>query len=115
MSITSVHLAINRHLRSATIKGLVSESFVDGENVQTYAADVIKELAVFPLSNRDLRYLPEGEYTAQDRKFYELGEGTIKDKSEIEFDGIRYIVDGGTQRNFEGGFTTYVGKRIDTG
>ena len=112
MSITSVHLAINRYLRTVTVKEFVSESFVAGENVQVYAADTNKELAIFPLSNRDLKYLPEGEYTVQDKKIYEIGSGTISDKSEITFDGSRYIIDGGTRRDFEGGFTTYIGKRV---
>lgn len=112
MSVTNVHIAINRHLRTMTVDVFQSESFVDGENTQVFSTGVNKTLAIFPLSNRDLQFLPDGVYTFQDKKIYEIGAGTLTDKSIVNFDGSRYIVDGGTKRNFEGGFTTYIGKRV---
>lgn len=112
MSITQVHKAINRHLRTMTVDVFQSESYVNGEQVAVYATGVSKTLAVFPLSNRDMQFLPDGAYTFQDRKIYELGTGTLIDKSILNFDGDKYLIKGGTKRNFEGGFTTYMSKRI---
>jgi hypothetical protein len=112
MSITNVHLAINRHLRDLVVEIPQSESYVDGELVVVSITGVNKELAIFPLSRRDLEFLPEGEYTFQDKKIYEIGSGTVEDKSIVTFDNSKYLVDGGTRRNFEGGFTTYIAKRI---
>lgn len=110
--ITNVHIAIRRHLRTVTVKSLTGESFVDGEYSPNYATGVNIKMAVFPIGRRDANFFGEGHYTFQDKKFYELGAGTIQDKSEITFDDERYLVDGGTQRNYAGGFTTYFGKRI---
>lgn len=113
MSITNVHVAIIRHLRAVTVDHFVSENYIDGENVQVYATGVSHELAIFPLSNRDLKYLPEGVYTFQDKKIYEIGaSGTLRDKGIIHFDNDRFLIDGGTRRGFEGGFITYLAKRI---
>jgi len=110
--ITNVHIAIRRHLQTVTVKSLISESFVDGEYTPVYATGVNVQLAGFPIGRKDLNFFGDGVYTFQDRKFYEIGAGTLKDKSEITFDGDRYLIDGGTKRNREGGFTTYFGKRI---
>lgn len=112
MSITNVHTAIVRHLRTMTVDVYQSEGYVSGENVQVFSTGVSKTLAVFPLSNRDISYLPDGAYTFQDRKIYEIGAGTLTDKSILNFDSSRYLIDGGTRRNFEGGYTTYLAKRI---
>lgn len=111
--ITNVHIAIRRHLRTMTVKSKTGESFVDGEYTPVYATGVSINLAAFPIGRRDANFFSDGVYTFQDRKFYEIGNGTLQDKSEISFDGNRYLIDGGTKRNFEGGFTTYFGKRID--
>ena len=110
--VTNVHIAIRRLLRTVTIKSFQSESFVNGEYTPVYATGVSVQMAVFPIGRRDANFFSDGEYTFQDRKFYEIGAGTINDKSEITFDGEHYLVDGGTKMNFEGGFTTYFGKRI---
>lgn len=110
--ITNVHIAIRRHLQTITVKSLTGESFVDGEFTPVYATGVSVEMAVFPIGRRDASFFGEGVFTFQDRKFYEIGAGTINDKSEITFDDNRYLVDGGNKRNHAGGFTTYYGKRI---
>jgi hypothetical protein len=112
MSVTNVHRAINRHLQNVTIDVFLSESFVNGERVENFSTGVVKKLAVFPLNNRDLFYLDSGVYTFQDKKIFEIGAGTLTDKSIMTHEGSRYIVDGGTKRNFEGGFTSYISKRI---
>jgi len=110
--ITNVHIAIRRHLQTVEVKSFISESFVDGEYTPVYATGVNVQLAVFPIGRRDLNFFGDGVYTFQDRKFYEIGAGTINDKSEATYNGDRYLLEGGERRNREGGFTTYFGKRI---
>jgi len=112
MSITQVHIAIVRHLRPVTVDLPVSGAYVDGEYVKIESTGVSKELAIFPMNRRDLQFLEPGVYTFQDKKIYEIGSGTIPDQGIIHFDSSRYKIDGGTRRNFEGGFTTYLAKRI---
>lgn len=112
MSITNVHIAIKKHLQTITVDTFIGESFVDGEYIPQYVTGVSMQLASFPITRRDLDFFPQGEYTFQDRRFYEIGAGTIQDKSVIMFGGDKYLVDGGTMRNFAGGFTTYLTKRI---
>jgi|GEM_PF-2542765 len=112
MSITNVHIAITRHLRTVSVDVFQSESYVNGEYTPVYISGVNKSLGIFPITRRDLQFLSDGQYTFQDRKFYEIGSGTLTDKSIITYDNSRYKIDGGTRRNFEGGFTTYLGKRI---
>jgi len=110
--ITNVHIAINRHLQSVTVDRYHTESYVDGELTPVYVTGVSVDVAVFPIGRRDLDFFPEGTYTFQDKKFYQVTSGTITDKSIITVGDDRYKVDGGTIRIFEGGYVTYFGKRI---
>ena len=111
MSITSVYISIKRHLRNLVVTNIVSEGYVSGELTKVTASGTVSA-AIFPLTNRDLRYFPEGAFTFQDKKIFEVGSGTITDKAIVTFDSSDYLVDGGTKRNFEGMFTTYMAKRI---
>jgi hypothetical protein len=105
--------ALLRYMQDCTVKSLESEGYTDGEYTPVYATGISVRLAVFPLTPRDLKFLGEGQFTMQDMKFYEVGEGTITDKSEITFNDNKYLVNGGSNRFFHGGFTSYIGKRID--
>lgn len=111
--ITQVFKAIERHLRPLNVDIFRNESFDSyGEVTQVFATGTIKELAIFPLGYRDLKYLGDGSYTFQDKKIFEVGSGTVSDKSIVHFDNDKYLIDGGTRRNHEGGFTTYIARRI---
>jgi len=108
--ITSVYTSIIKHLVPVTVQHH-SESVVDGEYVETFVSGTV-ELGVFPLSMKDLRYDTNGTYTLQDRKFYELGSGTVAKKSIIQLTDGDYRIDQWSNRNFDGGFTMYIGKKI---
>lgn len=115
--ITHVNKAIRKFLQPVLVDLFSSESFDGaGELTQVYETGVSVKLALFPLSNRDLKYLPEGQFTNQDLKIYEVGAGTLTDKSIINYSDNKYLVNGGSQRDFEGGFTSYIAKRkkVDT-
>jgi len=107
--ITSVYQAIIKHLQSVTVN-THSERFVEGEYIETTASGT-KQLAIFPMTLQDLRFDPNGVYTLQDKKFYELGSGTVNLKSTVSLSDGTYMIDQLANRNFDGGFTVYIGKR----
>ncbi len=110
--ITHVNKSIRKFLQPVLVNLFESESFDSaGELTQIYETGVSVELALFPLGNRELKYLPEGQFTNQDLKVYEIGAGTLTDKSIINYNEKEYLVNGGTQRDLEGGFTSYLAKR----
>jgi hypothetical protein len=114
MSLTAVHSAIVRHLRDVTVTPLGTEETIGGENVRVAGTPATMSLAVFPLSDRELKFLPEGVYRKQDVKLYEIGGPSIDLKSTVVVpDGDTYLVNDYADRNFEGGFTKYLCKRID--
>lgn len=112
MSLTTVDKAIVRHLRSLEVTKLESEGYIDGENTRVFSTPSNIDLATFPLTDKDLRFLPEGVYTVQDRKFYEIGSGTIPLKSQVVFGGSKFEIKSFSDRSFEGNFTKYFAKRI---
>jgi hypothetical protein len=110
--ITQVFKAIVKHLRPVQVRKFVSENYVKGENVRTFATPETIQLACFPITEKDLKFAPEGVYTIEDRKFYEIGSGTIPAKSEIIFNNERYEIKSFSDRSFDGNFTKYMAKKI---
>jgi len=108
--ITNVYTAIVKHLQTVTISN-VTESVVDGEYVETVVTGT-KQLGIFPLTMKDLNYTPEGAYTLQDKKLYEIGSGTIAKKSILNLSDGNYRIDEWSDRSFDGNFTMYIAKRI---
>jgi hypothetical protein len=105
---------ISGFLRDVTVDVFSSESFnPSGILTQTYVTGVAKKLALFPMTFKDLQMAGVGNYTMQDKKFYEIGSASITLKSIIYYDSEKYFIDGASDRNFEGRFTMYMGKKID--
>jgi len=107
--ITSVYTSIIKHLQTLTIER-ASGVFSMGEYVETTVSGTI-ELGVFPLTWKQLRYLPEGAYNHQDRKFYELGSGTLEKDDIILYQDDRFRIAELTDRNFDGGYAAFLGKK----
>jgi len=107
--ITNVYTAILKHLRTVDVM-TVSGTFVSGEwtEIKTTAT---KQLAIFPLTYKQLRYLPEGAYDYQDRKIYEIGSGTLEKDDIIIFQNDYFRITELTDRDFDGGYAAYLGKR----
>jgi len=110
--ITQVYKSIIKHLQPIAVKRFISEEYIDGENTRVFATSENYNLATFPMTDKDLRFAPEGVYTFEDRKFYQIGSGTIPMKSEITFSGSLYEVKSFSDRSFDGNFTKYFGKKI---
>lgn len=70
-----------------------------------------KTLAIFPLTFQDLRNLPDGQYTTEDIKIYEVGTPTIPTESVVKYNGKSYRVMMVSDRNKDGGFSMYVAKK----
>lgn len=107
--ITAVYSAIIKHLQTFTVE-TESGVYVDGDYVETLTATTV-DLASFPLTFKDLRMVPEGAYTAEDRKFFEIGEPTLNVHDVVISGSDRYRIMQITNRNNDGGFSAYIGKR----
>lgn len=113
MSLTSVYSALNRHLRTVTVTPPGTETRIGGEPVRVAGTPVEMSLAVLPLTDKELRHLPEGTYTKQDVKLYEIGGRTIQSRSTVETpDGDLFTVNDYVDRSFEGNFSKYLCKRL---
>lgn len=109
--ITNVHKSIVKHLRPHIKKGVSSGAYVNGEYVETLSASGVISLASFPLTFQQLRYLPEGAYNTQDRKFFEIGSGSLKKDDIILCDYGTFRINELSDRDFDGGYTVYLSKR----
>jgi len=109
--ITTAYKALLKRLRTVTVY-LHSESFVDGEYVEAVSSSGTYKMAIIPITADQLKYLPEGVYNTQDKKFYEVGNGAIPEKSTIQITaGDVYRVKEINNRYLDGGFTVYFGKK----
>ncbi len=109
--ITNAYRALLKRLRTVTVY-VHSESFIDGEYVETISSSGTYQMAIIPITAKQLKYLPEGVYDTQDKKFYQIGDGTITAKSTIQItaDDV-YRVKEINNRYLDGGFTVYFGKK----
>lgn len=112
MAITSVYRAIRRHLRTVSVSVYSSGTYVEGEWQESITASQDMSLAVFPITERELKFLPEGAYSSQDRSVYEIGGPGITLKSTMEFDGAVYLFDRVSDRDHDGGYTKYICRRV---
>lgn len=108
--ITTAYKALLKRLRTVTVYSY-SESFVEGEWIEVLSSSGTYNVAIIPITAQQLKYLPEGVYDTQDKKFYAIGSGTITEKSIIRISGEDYRVKEINDRYHDGGFTVYFGKR----
>jgi hypothetical protein len=105
---------ISGFLRDVTVNLFEGETY-NGSGIltTTYSSGTAKRLAIFPITFKDVQNASEGGYTMQDKKFYEIGSPSIPLKSIINFESEQYLTDQISDRNFEGNFSMYIGKKID--
>jgi hypothetical protein len=113
MSLTGVSSALVRHQRSVSWVKVGAETFVKGKLTRAASVTATIQLAHFPLSARDLKFQEQGTYTAQDRKFYQIG-GThaISEKDELVLGSEKFSVMQVTDRISDGGYIVYLAKRV---
>jgi len=110
--IEMLQAVIQEHVQSYVVDLYTGETMADGRVQEGIQQQVAKDLAIFRLRYRDLMALPQGQYTSEDVKAYELGNGTIPIESVITFEGSKFRVDQVSDRNKDGGFTMYIAKKI---
>ncbi len=111
MSITSVYKSIIPFLRDVSYY-TVSQSTSEGDLTETLNTAVTIQLACFPITFKDLKYLPEGAYDLQDYKFYKVGSDLLALNSIVEFNSMQYRITSLEDRSFDGNFSRYFGKSI---
>lgn len=105
---------ISGFLRDVTVNLFEDETYNDSGILTTaYSSGTTKKLAVFLMNFKDIQNAGEGGYTSQDKKFYEIGSPSIPLKSIINFGSEKYLTDQISDRDFEGNFSMYIGKKID--
>lgn len=107
--ITGVYQSIIKHLKSCTVE-TASGVYVDGEFVETLTESIV-DLAPFPVTWKDLKFMTDGAYTTQDKKFYELGSPSLAVHDVVILGVDRFKIMQSTDRNDDGGFSIYLGKR----
>jgi hypothetical protein len=88
------------------------ETEVNGELTPGNQLETTKTLAVFKLTFRDLQASPEGQWTMEDVKVYELGDPTIPMESVLAIGTKRYRFTMLSDRDKDGGFSMYWAKKI---
>jgi len=81
------------------------------------APNPVKEettMCVLPVTAITMKMMPEGSYTAGDKRFYHTGPRRYDFKDVFISENNTYEVRDIQDRNFEGGFTVYFAKRIVT-
>lgn len=112
--ITSVYRAFSRLKQDIYCSGII-QTWIDGENVETYTDEGSRSVAVLPLSSEFLKYQTEGVYTHKDVRVFEeidlkpLPLRSIFWKSDLTMYRINEIDD----RGFEGGYRRYLAKKIE--
>ncbi|MCH1910653.1 hypothetical protein L9Z41_16845 [Leptospira noguchii] len=83
-----------------------------GESIREFATGIPLTWPVTTISSKQLYVLPDGQYTSEDRNFYQIGKAIqVNVGDEFEFEGVRYIVSITKDLNFEAGFVRYVCKK----
>lgn len=108
--------ALDRHLRSVTVKTYTGETVATtGEAADTAMTSSTSDFAIIPISQKELQVLPEGLYDKFDRKFYSKTLYDIPNESVFEVDSQKFKVMSRDDRSYEGGFCVYYTKRIRQG
>jgi len=91
--------------RKVTVTVYAEGQYVDGE-WRDGAADepLTRSMIVIPITPAQSKQLPEGSYTAQDKKFYHRSRELFTDGSLFECEGVAYQVGDITDRRREGGY-----------
>lgn len=101
-------------VRQVSVTAYADGEYVDGEWVNGSAeGPVVCKMIEIPITPAQLRSLPEGRYTAEDKKLYHepLSGPLFPAGTLFEFDSVQYEVRDITDRRLLGGFVIYYVKR----
>ena len=114
MSITSTYRAFARLKQTVHCSGII-QTWVGSENVETYQSGVVRLVAVLSMTSEFLQYQKEAVYSHGDVKIWEdIAYPELPLRSlVIKSDNSIYRINELNNRGFEGGFRTYLAKKIE--
>lgn len=102
---------VRRRLRAYVVRLNTGDIESNGRVTESNQLETTVQLAIFPMSFQDLKNFPEGQYTTEDIKIYEVGAPTITEESVVVFNNKQYRVMMISDRDKDGGFSMYVAKK----
>jgi hypothetical protein len=105
--------AIEARAKTHTVKTISDEGTVVDGIPQKTVTESVAVLFLVPIGMRELQSRPEGGFTSQDKKAYEVGSPTLKENEIIVDNGVEYTIREVVYRP-EGGFTMYMAKKERT-
>lgn len=110
----NVTKAIERHLRAVTCKKYTGETIAtNGEATDSAYTPSSKQMAVLPISSKELQTLPDGLYDKFDRKAYTMDTSDIlPNESVLETDFGKFKIMSQDNRYYEAGFIVYYCKKV---
>ena len=103
---------IAKRTETLTISIWLGDSYIKGVLQQGSVTSQSRELAVFPMNDRDLQAFPEGMYSTEDLKCYQVGAVNIPLKSTMVYtNGKTYEFVALSDRNKDGEFSWYVARK----
>ena len=112
--LSSVTKAIDRHLRSVTCLKYTGETIAsNGEATDSAYTSSSKQMAVLPISQKELQVLPSGLYDKFDRKAYTTDiSDLLPNESILQTDFGNFKIMSIDNRYYEAGFVCYYTKKV---
>lgn len=110
----NVATALDRHLRNVTCLKYTGETIAaNGEASDSAYTSSVKSMAVLPISQKELRIMPQGLYDAFDRKAYTKDTSDLlPNESILQTDFGNFKVNSIDNRYFEAGFVVYYCNKV---
>lgn len=112
--LSNVTAAIDRHLRAVTCLKYTGETIAsNGEATDSAYTSSSKQMAVLPISQKELQTMPSGLYDKFDRKAYTKDTSDILPiESILQTDFGDFKIMSTDNRYFEAGFVAYYCKKV---
>lgn len=100
-------------MRSVLLITKGSGHYEQGEWISGHEGTPIElKMVVLPITPKQLKTLPEGVYTSEDKKFYLTGKPVLASDDILKFEDNQYKIGDISDRSFEGNYTIYYGKLL---
>ena len=112
--LSTVNKALDRHLRAVTCLKYTGETIAtNGEATDSAYTSSSKQMAVLPISQKELQVLPSGLYDKFDRKAYTKDtDDILPNESILQTDFGNFKIMSTDNRYYEAGFVCYYTKKV---
>lgn len=90
---------------------ITQKTRVKGESTETQSEPINDSMLVMPITPKQLKALPEGSYSTEDKRFYVFGAPEYKEKDIIYHNEVPFRIKDILDRSDDGDFTIYYGKK----